>query len=151
MDTSQTQATVLTSLIKLSTFVVSLLLAVNGLFSIVTVSAFVWLIFVLTCRPWSRAGPASCRIGPTGFLAGWRIGGDLVLLGLGTGRRVKAAFHYSSKLQAWSQICVSVSQAGLKQVESRSKASCKLASNLLQTFFKQKSMLAAMKKRKHST
>ena len=34
-----------------------------------------------------------------------------------------------------------------ERVASRSKASCKLASNLLQT----KSILAAMKKRKHST
>ena len=42
---------------------------------------------------------------------------------------------------------MSVSQSVRKQVASRSQASCKLASNLLQT----KSMLAAMKKRKHST
>ena len=46
---------------------------------------------------------------------------------------IKAAFHYSSKLQTWlqtwSQTCVSVSQAGRKHVESRSNASCKLASN----------------------
>jgi len=49
----------------------------------------------------------------------------------------KAAFHYSNKLQtwlqAWSQTCVSVSQA----VESMSKAGRKPAANLLQTCFKQ--------------
>jgi len=50
---------------------------------------------------------------------------------------VKAAFHYSSKLQTWLQTslstCVSVSKASHKQVESMSKASRKPAANLLKT------------------
>jgi len=45
----------------------------------------------------------------------------------------KAAFHYSSKLQTWLSICVSVSKARRKQVESMSKASRKPAANLLKT------------------
>jgi len=40
---------------------------------------------------------------------------------------LKAAFRYSSKLQTWLSTCVSVSKARRKQVESMSKASCKLA------------------------
>ena len=40
---------------------------------------------------------------------------------------LKAAFNYSSKLQTWLSTCVSVSKVRRKQVESKSKASCKLA------------------------
>ena len=35
---------------------------------------------------------------------------------------IKAAFHYSTKLQTWLSTCVSVSKARRKQVESMSKA-----------------------------
>jgi len=42
---------------------------------------------------------------------------------------VKAAFHYSSKLQTWLQSCVSVLQAGRKQVASQLQTCFKPASN----------------------